>query len=429
MGACRFLCSECGAAYAEHEVRYVCPRCARGQKPGWPTRGVLEVELARLPRRWPPGRPGDAGWAAPFLPVRGRGALEFMPVGGTPLLAVPRLRAALGMPRLWVKDDTRNPSGSTKDRASLLVAAKARQYGFDTVACASTGNAASALASLAAAAGLKAIVFVPAAAPRAKLAQIAAYGATLIPVEGSYDDAFELSLAVCRRFPFYNRNTAYNPFTIEGKKTAALEIVAQLAPEEPDAILVPVGDGVILAGVAKGCRDLRRAGLLRRQPRLIAVQPEGSAAIVDALRRGAPHAEPVTGAASVADSLVVGAPRNAAMALAAVRESGGTGVAVTDQAILAAGARLAALTGVFAEPAGAAPLAGLQVALVEGVVERRERVVLLVTGSGLKDIAAVELGAAVPAAVAPHADVAAQRLVALGFTMRSGSGSLQVLHS
>ncbi len=429
MATCRFRCSECGADYAEGEVLYVCPGCAREQKAGEPTRGVLAVELTRLPRRWPAGRPGDAAWVAPFLPVHGRRAVSLMPVGGTPLLPVPRLRAALGMPRLWVKDDTRNPSGSSKDRASLLVVAKAREYGFDTVACASTGNAASALACLAAAAGLTAIAFVPASAPRAKLAQIAAYGATLVPIDGSYDEAFELSGEMCRRFSFYNRNTAYNPFTVEGKKTIALEVVAQLAGDEPDVMVVPVGDGVIVAGVAKGLRDLRRAGLLRRQPRLIAVQPEGSAAIATALRQGASEITAMRGAASVADSLVVAAPRNGAMALAAVRESQGAGVVVSDTAILAAARQLSSSAGVFAEPAGAAALAGLHVAVAEGLVERRERVVLIVTGSGLKDVAAVERALAVPAALPPHPDAATRWLEALGFRLRPAGGPLQVLHS
>jgi threonine synthase len=226
------------------------------------------------------------------------------------------------MSRLWVKDDGRNPSGSTKDRASLLAVAKAVEYSFDTVATASTGNAASALAAVAAAAAVRAVVFVPASAPPAKLVQCAAYGARLVPVDGSYDDAFELSLAACDRFGWYNRNTAFNPFTIEGKKTAALEIAAALAPDAPDVVLVPTGDGVIVAGVAKGFADLARGGLIVRVPRLIAVQPEGSAAIARALRDGTAEIAPVAGAHSVADSLVVSAPRNAILALREVRASG-----------------------------------------------------------------------------------------------------------
>jgi len=398
------VCSECGARYGEREVRYVCPSCASRQVAGGPTRGVLRVEISTLPARWPACRIHDPHALGAFLPVASPESMPPLPVGGTPLLAAPRLRHELAMPHLWVKDDTRNPSGSTKDRASLLVVAKAVEYGLDTIACASTGNAATALACVAAAAGLRAVVFVPAAAPPAKLVQMASYGATLVPIAGTYDDAFELSVAASERFGWYNRNTAYNPFTVEGKKTAALEIAADLAPEVPDAVVVPTGDGVIVAGIAKGFADLARAGLVPRIPRLIAVQPEGSAAIARALRDGAAAITPVAGAASVADSLVVGAPRNAIMALGDIRASGGTGVIVDDGAILAAIGRLARATGVFAEPAAAAALAGLSVALDEGVVSRDERVVLLVTGTGLKDVAAAARTARIPAPVAPDLD-------------------------
>ena len=398
------VCNECGARYGEREVRYVCPSCAARQVAGGPTRGVLRVEIEALPVHWPACRIHDPHALAAFLPIASPESIPSLAVGGTPLLAAPRLRHELAMPHLWVKDDTRNPSGSTKDRASLLVVAKALEYGLDTIVCASTGNAATALACVAAAAGLRAVVFVPAAAPPAKLVQMASYGATLVPIAGTYDEAFELSVAASERFGWYNRNTAYNPFTIEGKKTAALEIAADLAPEVPDVVVVPTGDGVIVAGIAKGFADLVRAGLVPRVPRLIAVQPEGSAAIVRALRDGAAAITPVDGAESVADSLVVGAPRNAIMALGDIRASGGTGAIVDDGAILAAIGRLAGTTGVFAEPAAAAALAGLAVALDEGMVSRDERVVLLVTGTGLKDVAAAARSARIPAPVSPDLD-------------------------
>ncbi len=405
-----FLCSECGAAYGEDEVRLVCPACARLQEPGGVTRGVLEVALEELPDRWPAARPGDSGFLAAFLPLASTEHLPHLAVGATPLLEAPGLREALGMPHLWLKDDTRNPSGSTKDRASLLVAAKARQYGYDTVAAASTGNAATALAAVAAAAALRAVVFVPATAPEAKLVQMLAYGARVFPVDGSYDDAFELCLAACEEFGWYNRNTALNPFTIEGKKTAALEIAAALAPERPDVVVVPVGDGVIVSGVAKGFADLERAGLIARRPRLVAVQPEGSAAIVRALRRGAETITPVRGAASVADSLVVQAPRNALLCLRRLRESCGGGVTVSDAAIVDAIARLARTTGVFAEPAAAAALAGLETALEEGLVERDERAVLLVTGTGLKDVPAAAKAVRRPEPIPPRLEAVAERM-------------------
>jgi len=405
-----FRCSQCAATYREDEVRLVCPKCARLQEAGGVTRGVLEVVLEELPARWPQAPAASSEFVTAFLPLASAEHLAPLAVGGTPLLEVPRLRRELGMPRLWVKDDSRNPSGSTKDRASLLVAAKAAEYGFDTIAAASTGNAATALAAVAAAAGLRAVVFVPAAAPEAKLVQMLAYGARVFRVDGSYDDAFELCLAACDELGWYNRNTALNPFTIEGKKTAALEIAADLAPERPDAVIVPTGDGVIISGVAKGFADLERAGLIDRRTRLIAVQPEGSAAIVHALRSGADAITPVTDAASVADSLVVQAPRNALMCLRQVRESGGGGVAVPDAAIVDAIARLARLTGVFAEPAAAAALAGLDAALADGLVGRDERVVLLVTGTGLKDVPAASRAVERPAPIPPRLEAVVEGL-------------------
>jgi threonine synthase len=405
-----FCCTECGTSYREDEVQLVCPACARLQEPGGVIRGVLEVVLDALPSCWPAAPASSAEFLRAFLPIPSAEFLPPLPVGGTPLLEVPALRRALDMPHLWVKDDTRNPSGSTKDRASLLVVAKAREYGCKTVAAASTGNAATALACLAAASAVHAVVFVPSSAPEAKLIQMLSYGALVLPVDGTYDDAFELCLAACREFGWYNRNTALNPFTIEGKKTAALEIAADLAPQCPDAVLVPTGDGVILTGMAKGFADLKRCGLTRSVPRLIAVQPEGSAAIVHALRNGADTITPVANAASVADSLTVQAPRNALQCLRVIRASGGGGVAVSEDAIIRAIAELARLTGVFAEPAGAAVLAGLHAALEQRLLHRDERVVLLITGTGLKDVPAASRAVVRPAPIPPNLAAVADRI-------------------
>jgi threonine synthase len=407
MAPFQFRCTECGATYGEHEVQLVCPSCSQTQQPGGVTRGVLDVEMKDIPRQWPASPSSSREFLTAFLPLGSPDSLAPLAVGDTPLLEAPVLRRHLGVSRLWLKDDTRNPSGSTKDRASLLVVAKAREYGLDTVATASTGNAATALAAVAAAAGARAVVSVPHTAPEAKLAQMLCYGAGVIPVEGTYDQAFDLCVDACREFGWYNRNTALNPFTIEGKKTAALEIARQLAPEVPDAVLVPTGDGVIIAGAAKGFADLQRAGLIDRVPRLIAVQPEGSAGIARALQSGVEMPALVSGAHSVADSLTVEIPRNGLHALKVVRASGGAGVIVTDEAIVAAIALLARLTGVFAEPAAASALAGLVVALDEGVVERSERVVLLITGNGLKDVPAAMQSVTRPSPVAPTLEAVA----------------------
>ena len=406
----RLRCSECQLEYDEDPALLVCPTCAGQQDVGGSTRGVLEIEVAHLPDRWPDHAPSDPRFLAAFLPVRSPESFPTFLAGGTPTLPAPRLAADLGLARLWIKDDTRNPSGSTKDRASLLVAAKAREYGLDTIAAASTGNAGTALAAVGAAAGLETVVFVPASAPEAKLVHMLACGARVVPVDGSYDMAFELCLAACREFGWYNRNTALNPFTIEGKKTAALEIARSLAPAVPDVVVVPVGDGVILSGVARGFADLAAAGLIGAVPRLVAVQPEGSAAIVRAWAAGAEDAEPVEGAHSVADSLTVEAPRNARLCLRHIRESDGAAVTVPDEEILAAIPRLAARTGVFAEPAAAAALAGLEAALHGGMVDPAESVTLLITGSGLKDVPAAARAVERPQPIRPDLESVARAL-------------------
>ncbi len=405
MASFRFRCSECGEHYAEDEVDLLCPVCAGMQEPGCSTRGVLEVELNSLPTAWPAAPMSSPEALVDFLPLDSPARWPPLAVGGTPLLAVERLRQHLNAPDLWIKDDTRNPSGSTKDRASALVVAKAVEYGHDTIAAASTGNAATALAASAAASGVRAVLFVPANAPQAKLVQMLAYGAEVLPVDGTYDQAFDLCIEACERFGWYNRNTALNPFTIEGKKTAALEIAAAMAPQCPDTVLVPVGDGVILAGIAKGFTDLRRAGLVSRVPRLIAVQPEGSAALVNAIIAGDDDIHAVPDATSVADSLVVQAPRNGRLCLRQIRDSSGSAVAVSDEAILTAIGDLARMTGVFAEPAAAAGLAGLRASLENGLVDPTERIVLMVTGTGLKDVPAA--GRAVDRPVPIEATLAA----------------------
>jgi threonine synthase len=260
--------------------------------------------------------------------------------------------------------------------------------------------------------GQRTLILVPAAAPRAKLVQMASYGAQVLPVDGTYDDAFELSLQATRMFGWYNRNTAFNPFTVEGKKTASFEIVLEFGGQAPDAVLVPTGDGVIVSGVAKGFRDLVAAGVLPKVPRLLAVQASGSASIARALERGEPlRAEP--DAHTVADSICVAAPRAGLLAVREVTASGGAGVIVDDEAIVAAIGELARLGAVFAEPAGATGLAGLHVALERGLVSPDERVVLLVTGHGLKDIAAAARGIEIAEAIPPRPEALRERLEGL----------------
>jgi len=384
MARFQFRCVGCGRVFPEDPELMLCPDCSSSAaSPS--LRGVLEVEILDPPSRLPALPASSPAVLEAFLPIGRAELLSPLAVGGTPLLPVPGLRRALDMPRLLLKDDTRNPSGSTKDRASLLVAAKALEYGKTTIATASTGNAATALAAICAAGSQRAIVFVPADAPQAKLTQMQSYGARIFAVRGSYDEAFELCNEACRVFGFYNRNTALNPFTAEGKKTVALEIAAQLDGKTPDVVIVPAGDGVITAGIAKGFLEMRNWGLISTLPRMLIVQPEGSSALVRALERGAEDIEVQHGASSVADSLVVEAPRNAFWALRLIRATGGAGVRVSEEEILAAIPELAASTGVFAEPAAAASLAGLKKALEAGLISRSESCVMVVTGTGLKD--------------------------------------------
>jgi threonine synthase len=309
-------------------------------------------------------------------------------VGGTPLYRVERLRSYLGMSNLWLKDDTRNPSASLKDRASMIAVMLAEGK---MVACASTGNAASSLAVQAASFGLHCYIFVPYNAPRAKIVQLLMCGATVFAVQGSYDDAFDLCIDACNSFGWYNRNTGYNPYLVEGKKTVGLEIAEQLDWQVPDTVLVPTGDGCIISGVYRGFEDLKHLGMIERMPRLIAVQAEGAPAIVRALESdGIVRAYP---AQTIADGISVSLPRNGAMAVRNIRASGGSGITVSDAEIIAAEKALARLTGVFAEPSGAACYAGLLNLLELGKIAKDERVVLLVTGSGLKSIDAVEKAA------------------------------------
>jgi threonine synthase len=392
-----YRCTDCGRTYGRDEVRYLCPVCGKAYKPGIPLLGVLEVvfDYAAIGRAFDRARPD---WNL-FCPVEP----EFhppLPVGNTPLTRVNRLGAGLGLENLWVKNDGLNPSGSLKDRASFLVVAEARRLGIDLVVAASTGNAASALAALCASAGLRALIFVPEKAPRAKLVQMVLCGATVVPVQGTYDDAFALSLAYTDQRGGLNRNTAYHPLTLEGKKTVGLEIWAGLGYQVPEAILVSVGDGVILGGLHKAFVDLQRAGLIERLPRLIGVQAETSDAIHRYVETGtysdAPH--PTTRA----DSISVTCPSNAHGARRAILESRGLTLTVSDEEILAAQAQLAAQGGIFTEPAGAAALAGL-IKLQAGPdrLETTGPVVLLATGHGLKDVEAPLSRIRIPAAVAP----------------------------
>jgi threonine synthase len=317
------------------------------------------------------------------------GRIEAPPVGWTPLIRARRLEERLGLEALYIKDDGRNPSASFKDRASAIALVRARELGVELVTGASTGNAASSTAVLAAGmGGMRTRIFIPKDAPEAKVAQLLAFGAEVLAVDGTYDDAFDLCLAATERFGWYNRNTGYNPFTREGKKSVSFEICEQLGWEVPDLVVVPVGDGNIISGVWKGFCDLRAIGFIDRLPRLLAVQAEKSDAVVSALE-GDGTIRPVSGE-TVADSISVGLPRDGEAAVQAIQESGGFGVRVSDEEILEAILSIARGAGVFGEPAGVTPFAGLAKAAGKGgPIEPSSKIVLLMTGNGLKDVASV----------------------------------------
>ncbi len=401
-------CTLCGAEYEAGETRYVCSR--HGDE------GVLDVvyDYSAIQRQISPARLADnrehSIWRyLPLLPVDATEARRLAEgtilstVGWTPLLAAQRLAAQLGLKQLWVKDDGRQPTASFKDRASAIALMRARESEFKTITTASTGNAAAALAGLCAAVGQPNVIFVPRTAPQVKIAQLLVFGSEVLLVDGTYDDAFELCLQAASEFGWYNRNTGYNPYMTEGKKTAAYEICEQLDWRVPHRIFIPVGDGCIIGGIHKGMHDLLAMGWIERMPKLMGVQAEGSAALVDAWERGLDAMQMRSiDAHTVADSICAGLPRDRIKALRAVRDSGGAFIRVSDKEIVAAIPTLARGCGVFAEPAAAAAYAGLVKAVEQGLIGADEHVVVLATGSGLKDAAAAIKSVRQPSVVAPE---------------------------
>lgn len=382
-------CAICEACFKLDEVTYTCPYCGPA--------GTLDIvyDYGSLRAATTPGQisaktaPSELNmWRyRPLLPVIDDDYLPPLPIGWTPLVHAPRLARSSGIRDLWVKDEGRNPTASLKDRASAMVVARANQIGASVVTTASSGNAAAALAGVCASAQKKAVIFVPHKAPQAKITQLLVYGATVFLVQGTYDDAFDLSVQAAQEYGWYCRNSGMNPFTTEGKKTAALEIAEQLGWKAPDVVVVSVGDGSIIAGQYKGFADLHALGWIEKMPRLIGVQAEGSANLVHAWKNKIPPAQMKIGPSeTVADSISVGLPRDRVKAMRAVRATDGAFLAVSDAEILAAIPELAQGCGVFAEPAASTALAGLHKAIAEGLIRPDDQVVLLSTGHGLKDI-------------------------------------------
>jgi threonine synthase len=328
----------------------------------------------------------------PLLPVKDPGG-EGTPLrsaGWTPLYEPKVLANELGLEQLWVKDEGRNPTASFKDRASAVVVARAREIHAEVIVTASTGNAGAALAGMSAAVAQKSIIFAPKTAPQAKIAQLLVYGAQVILVDGNYDAAFDLTIEAAKEFGWYCRNTGYNPFTAEGKKTAALEIWEQIIlperVEHPLNIFVSVGDGNIISGIHKGFKDLVELGWLQQMPHLYGIQSDQSAAVANAYFAGTEEIIPIT-ATTIADSISVDLPRDGVRAVRAARQTGGAYLTVADDEIIAAIAELGKV-GIFAEPAGSTAYAGLKKALREGVIHPDDAVVVINTGNGLKDVRA-----------------------------------------
>lgn len=394
-----YRCSLCGTEYAPNEVAYTCPKDG----------GNLDVALDydAIKTKYQPedilSRNDPSLWRyLPLLPV-GEPEGDSTPLhaaGGTPVFKLNSLAKKNGLQNLWLKDESRNPTASFKDRASAIVVTRAREIGAEIVVTASTGNAGAALAGMSAAAGQKAIIFAPKSAPQAKVAQLLIFGAKVILVDGTYDDAFDLTIKCADEFGWYCRNTGYNPFTAEGKKTAAFEIwewwqdahakwhdeFGEGHDHPPLTVFVSVGDGNIISGIHKGFKDLVQLGWMPRLPRIIGAQAEGSAAISNAFHANTEMIRPIS-SKTIADSISVDLPRDGVRAVRAAKETGGTYVNVTDDEILEAIAELGKV-GVFAEPAGAAAYAGMVKAAASHVVGSEDPVLVINTGSGLKDIRA-----------------------------------------
>ena len=420
MNAAGFHCFACHARQDAAFTGFTCPACGNNLDLAYDHAAARAPFLSALEQGCPGG--GIRRYA-PMLPIRDAAHLPPLRVGGTPLYRADRLAARGGLQHLWLKDDGLNPSASFKDRAGAVALAVARERGAKVIAGATTGNAGSSMACLAASVGQPCVIFVPETAPPAKLAQLLVFGATVLAVRGTYDDAYDLCAAVCRARGWFNRNTGSNPFTREGKKTVSYEIWEQLGRHAPDWISVSCGDGNIISGVWKGWRDLHALGLIDRLPRLLCAQSAGSAAISRAVWSvkaetprpawSAVRIEPVR-ATTIADSISVDVPRDSLAAVRAVIESDGAAVTVSDEAILDAIPEVAQHAGIFCEPAAACAWAAARQAVADDVIAPHETVVCLLTGNGLKDIANARKTVSDPLRVDPTLDAALALLAPRG---------------
>lgn len=393
-------CSGCGKTFAPSPELYLCPDCSRNNDTVNPPKGVLKAlyDYEILSKHKEEVITGNF-WD--LIPLLKKESLPKLRVGETPLYRFDRIDGETLTFELYLKDDSQNPTFSFKDRASAVVSAYAKENGISTIVAASTGNAGSSLASICASQEQKAIIMVPKSAPHAKLTQIVMYGATIVPVNGTYDMAFDLSMEATKEFGWYNRNTAFNPLTIEGKKTVSFELFKQLSRAIPDYIFVPVGDGVIISGVYKGYEDLLKIGLIDRMPTIVAVQAAGSSNLIENIGKPDFTIKPSN---TLADSISVDIPRNFFMAQDYLLQYKGEWLSVTDDDIVNASKILARNTGIFAEPAASTAFAGMLCYQKNQKLLTKQRVVVLLTGSGLKDLKAVSSVINIPNAIDPTID-------------------------
>ncbi|MDY3768933.1 MAG: pyridoxal-phosphate dependent enzyme [Sphaerochaetaceae bacterium] len=392
----KYVCNDCGKEFVTDKVIYTCPECSKKNNDKEFRYGNLNVELDEKDLSALKNKAHVTPEDFFVYPVPHKDAY---PVGGTPIARPLSLSKKTGLKNLFFKLDSQLPSGSFKDRASQFVAAQALALGENKIALASTGNAGAAMCCAGAAYGLEIILFVPQTAPINKLMQSVLYGATVVPVKGTYDDAFALSIVYTENFGGINRNTAYNPMTIEGKKSVSIELFEQLGRKVPDVFYVPVGDGCIISGVAKGFYDLKKAGLIDKLPHLVAAQSEESAAISNAFNTG--KFLNIDKATTRADSISVESPAAGRTAVKRLKECEGWATVVKDKDILEAQLTLAKNAGVFVEPAAATAYAALEKdasMLVERFGED-VNVGVLLTGTAFKDMAVFEGKASVPAAI------------------------------
>ena len=390
-----YKCIDCGVEYPSDKIIYLCPKCEEEQKPDEFQKGVLQtkldpVYLKSLSRKTLVSPDDYSVYKIPHS--------ESYPVGNTPLISPESLRQKTGFKHLYFKNDSTNPSGSLKDRASKLIAAQAMHFKEKVIALASTGNAGSAMACAGAAYGLDIVLFVPESAPKAKLIQSLLYGAKVIPIKGTYDDAFKLSIEFTNMYGGINRNTAYNPLTIEGKKTVSIEIYKQLNKTAPDIVYLPVGDGAIYSGVYKGFSDLREAGFIENIPQIVGVQSVGSSAISRAFQTGKMKA--IESANTIADSISVASPACGRMTVEYLKICKGWTIEVTDDEISKAQLQLCCDSGIFVEPAAAASWAGFLKDSAK--LDKDKTIVVLLTGTGFKDMKAVENIVSIPDSIKPE---------------------------